>query len=91
MAQLKRDYGITLERYEAMLAAQDGRCAICRVRFDSLTYKGVASVDHCHDTGRVRELLCRNCNNGLGQFLDDPNLLRAAVDYLERHVSKEAA
>ena len=75
---LKRRYGITAEEADAMLAAQDGLCAICRTA-------PAAHVDHDHDTGEVRELLCFNCNGGLGQFKDDPGALRAAADYVERH------
>ena len=75
---LKRRYGITAEEAEEMLVAQGGLCAICRTA-------PAAHVDHDHDTGEVRELLCFNCNGGLGQFKDDPEVLRAAADYVERH------
>jgi hypothetical protein len=80
---LKR-YGITVADYETMLAAQGGRCAICR------TDKPMPSdedrrwhVDHCHATHRVRGLLCNSCNLGLGKFKDDPTLIRVAIAYLE--------
>jgi hypothetical protein len=75
---LKRRYGITAEEVDEMLEAQGGLCAICRT-------EPAAHVDHDHDTGEVRELLCFNCNGGLGQFKDDPEVLRAAADYVERH------
>ncbi len=75
---LKRRYGITAEEADAMLEAQGALCAICRTA-------PAAHVDHDHDTGEVRELLCFNCNGGLGQFKDDPEVLRAAADYVERH------
>jgi hypothetical protein len=74
---LWRRYGITLEAVEELHAMQGGTCAIC----------GVAEprhVDHDHVSGAVRGLLCFNCNGGLGQFRDDPTLLLAAVDYLQR-------
>lgn len=74
-------YGITPEQYAALLAAQDGLCAICRT--DAWPGKG-PHVDHAHDTGRVRGILCGGCNNGLGRFADDPARLRAAAEYLER-------
>ncbi len=75
---LKRRYGITAEEADAMLAEQGGLCAVCRTA-------PAAHVDHDHRTGRVRELLCSTCNGGLGQFKDDPAVLRAAAGYVERH------
>ncbi|MGY1665852.1 endonuclease VII domain-containing protein [Geodermatophilus sp. SYSU D00696] len=75
---LKRRYGITAEEADAMLAAQGGMCAICEV-------EPAVHVDHDHATGRVRQLLCFNCNGDLGQFKDDPVVLRAAAGYVERH------
>lgn len=75
---LKRRYGITAEEADAMLAAQGGACSICEV-------EPAVHVDHDHDTGQVRQLLCFNCNGGLGQFKDDPAVLRAAAGYVERH------
>ena len=73
---LKRTYGISVEEYDEMLAAQDGVCAICgrRPRDDISLH-----VDHCHVTGRLRGLLCFRCNNGLGDFGHDPALLQAAL------------
>jgi len=76
-------YGITREEFEARLAAQDNRCAICRS--DEWVGKhNVPHVDHDHDTGEIRGLLCGRCNAGIGQFQDDPELLRRAIDYLRR-------
>jgi hypothetical protein len=75
---LRRRYGITAADADAMLAAQGGLCAICRAA-------PAVHVDHDHTTDAVRELLCFNCNGGLGQFKDDPTVLRAAADYVERH------
>ena len=74
-------YGITIEQYGEMLEAQGGVCAICREPCPS--GKNLA-VDHCHETGAVRGLLCARCNSGIGQFLDSPDRLRAAIGYLER-------
>jgi hypothetical protein len=75
---LRGRYGITAEDADAMLGAQGGLCAICRAA-------PAAHVDHDHETGAVRALLCFNCNGGLGQFKDDPRVLRAAADYVEEH------
>lgn len=76
-------YGITLEQYDELVAAQGGRCAICRTVEPGGKSK-VWHVDHCHTSNRVRGLLCGHCNRGLGQFADDPTRLRSAADYLER-------
>jgi hypothetical protein len=81
---LKRRYGITAEDADAMFQAQDGLCAICRI-------EPAEHVDHDHETGAVRELLCFNCNGGLGQFKDASEVMRAAADYVERHRTLEAA
>jgi hypothetical protein len=81
---LKRRYGITAEDADAMFEAQEGLCAICRAA-------PAEHVDHDHETGAVRELLCFNCNGGLGQFKDAPAVMRAAADYVERHRTLEAA
>jgi hypothetical protein len=79
---LKAAYGITLDDYERMLGAQGGRCAICGT--DEPGGKGRFHVDHCHNSSRIRELLCTRCNTGLGQFLDDRSRLAAAISYLEK-------
>jgi hypothetical protein len=71
-------YGLGAADVDTMLAEQDGRCAICAAVLDETPH-----IDHCHKTGRVRGLLCRNCNVGLGNFADDPERLRRAAEYLE--------
>lgn len=81
--QRRVKYGLSDERYDEMLAEQAHRCAICRTD-KSVGISEKLHVDHDHGTGRVRGLLCNACNNGLGRFRDDPALLRAAADYLER-------
>lgn len=78
-AHLRRKFGITSETYDAMLAGQGGRCAICGRK----PTPGISlHVDHEHRTKRVRGLLCFKCNNALGDFKDDQALLLTAVDYL---------
>ena len=79
---LWRTYGITVEDYEEMWDEQDGSCAICDEEFADHTH---GKVDHNHKTGKVRGLLCNKCNTGLGDFDDDPGLLRDAADYIEKH------
>jgi len=87
-SHLKRKFGITQEQYEEMLAAQDGGCAICG---DSPEVGKALHVDHDHDTGDVRALLCVRCNNGLGQFKEDPILLDRARTYLQTADDEEVA
>ena len=77
-----KEHGITLEDYERMRTAQRGLCAICS---EPCCHGGELSIDHCHETGAVRGLLCRHCNVGLGYFRDRPDLLGAAINYLEGH------
>lgn len=78
---LIRRYGITLAQYNQMLLEQNHCCAICqRPQTDFTRW---FAVDHDHETGAVRGLLCSNCNQGLGHFQDDLMLLRAAIKYLE--------
>lgn len=82
----------TLELYETALAAQNGKCMVCGQppKPDGVKAASRLHADHDHQTGRRRDLLCNNCNQGLGYFKDDPVLLRAAADYIERH-QKEGA
>jgi Recombination endonuclease VII len=82
-----RRYGLTRADYDQMLAAQHGRCAVCR----SKTPKGPGRwhIDHDHITGQVRGLLCNNCNRGIGYFSDDPEVIKAAARYVTRHRQME--
>lgn len=78
----KFKYGITAEEYQQKLDAQDGLCAICNG--PQVSDKALA-VDHNHETGAVRDLLCNSCNGGLGLFKDSPALLDRAAEYLRKH------
>lgn len=84
---LKRHYGIGIDRYNEMLVAQRGCCAICaKPEANEIKGKVVSlAVDHDHATGTVRALLCSACNTALGLFNDDPGLLDKAKAYLERY------
>lgn len=73
-----KQYGITISIRNAMIAVQEGKCAICFL-------KKKLAIDHCHTTGRVRALLCQACNRALGMFKDDPNILQRAVTYVTVH------
>lgn len=78
---LRAQFGITIDQYDAMLAEQDGLCAICGLK---CTSGRQLAVDHDHKTGAVRGLLCGNCNRALGHLQDDLRNARAAVAYLEK-------
>jgi|HubBroStandDraft_5_1064220.scaffolds.fasta_scaffold219334_1 hypothetical protein len=76
---LQRNYGITLEEKEAKRLAQNNKCMICGDEFVKSP-----NVDHDHDTGIIRDLLCGPCNAGCGQFFHDPARLEAAATYCRR-------
>ena len=65
---------------------QEGRCAICNTHEDIIGR--TLHIDHCHVTGNVRQLLCGNCNTGLGMFKDNKQNLNKAIQYLEKHNEK---
>lgn len=69
-------YGLGTDGYNNLLMKQGGKCAVCG------EVSGSFKVDHDHDTGLVRGLLCNKCNLGLGHFKDDPLLLSAAAQYI---------
>ncbi len=79
-------YNITLEEYDRLFQQQRGTCAICRKKETAKNEYGVRrlAVDHCHATGKIRGLLCDNCNRGIGHFKDDPLRLIKAAEYLGR-------
>lgn len=81
--QLKRDYGISLEQYNQLLEQQEHKCNICGTHRDE--FKKDLAVDHCHDTGIVRGLLCKNCNTGIGNFKDDIDIMKKAIEYIMRY------
>ncbi|GHJ04172.1 endonuclease VII domain-containing protein [Streptomyces olivaceus] len=78
---LRRKYGLTEAQRDEMVASQAGLCAIC-------LKAPAVQVDHCHETGRVRGVLCFNCNSGLGLLRDDPEAMYRAADYLEGNAWK---
>jgi hypothetical protein len=80
--QRERTLGITEEQYRELYHKQEGQCGICKRRLYSKRYKAFA-VDHDHTTGRIRGLLCGNCNTGLGLFRDDPIALSRAIEWVK--------
>lgn len=78
---LMSKYGITLSDYEQMISNQNGLCYICKEKPNALM------VDHNHITGKVRALLCRGCNFGLGNFNDDVERMKDAILYIQKFCS----
>jgi CRISPR/Cas system-associated protein Cas10 (large subunit of type III CRISPR-Cas system) len=77
----RRTFGLSADDVDAMLEAQGGGCAICGTKPERLAS---LHVDHCHGSGRIRGLLCLNCNQGIGKLGEDPERLRRAAEYLTR-------
>ena len=84
---LKSQYGITNEDRTRMWNEQKGVCKICKKPGDG-RWKQLC-VDHDHQTGKVRDLLCRRCNTVLGEVYDDPNILLGMVEYLTTHINQQ--
>lgn len=83
----KFKYGLTLDQYTEKLKAQNNQCALCKVELPATG--SFTHLDHCHKTGKLRDFLCTNCNRGLGHFMDNPEVLRTAADYIESHSKGE--
>src|SRR4051812_9183157 len=79
-SRLKKAYGLTPEQYAQLLAKQAGQCAIC-----GKSPEQALELDHDHASQRLRQFLCGPCNRLLGLANDDPELLRRAAAYIERH------
>lgn len=80
---LRRKYGITVADWDALFIAQGGSCAICKTQEPPL--KKGWHTDHCHETGKVRGILCSRCNQMLGLSLESETTLQSAIGYLRTH------
>jgi hypothetical protein len=78
---LKHRYSIDYNTYTQMYDEQEGKCKICGIEKELGGSNGLL-VDHCHNTNKVRGLLCNNCNSGLGKFKDNKELLLKAIEYI---------
>lgn len=81
--RIKMKYGLTKDNYDRLLLDQDGKCRICK-KSDG----GYLHIDHCHDTGKIRGLLCQRCNIGLGQFRNSVENLQNAIRYLSASLNE---
>ena len=79
---LRSKFGLTLDKYQEMLKAQDFGCAICKAE-TSLSGRALA-VDHCHTTGVIRSLLCNECNTALGLLKENIEIISAALEYVRK-------
>jgi len=76
---LKKRYNLTLDQYNKMLSDQNNCCKVCDIKMIS------PHVDHCHTTGKVRALLCNNCNTGLGKLKEDTKIMQKLIEYVKEH------
>jgi hypothetical protein len=83
-AHLRREFGITIEHFEELFQKQGGVCMICKQN----SQEKQLAVDHDHKTGKIRSLLCENCNRGLGMFSEDISRLKNAIEYLNAYQSQ---
>jgi hypothetical protein len=83
---LLQKYGITLDDKKSMINKQNNLCEICK---SQLLNTEEACVDHCHTTGKIRDILCRKCNSLLGQAKDSTQILKSAILYLDKHANKD--
>ena len=81
--ELNRKYKNGHDEYKRLFEEQKGKCAICKSP-ENGRYKSL-SVDHCHDTGKIRGLLCNNCNRGIGLLQDSCEVVESALQYLKEH------
>lgn len=83
----KCTYGISDVEFKGLFTSQNGKCAICDFVFPGMQTGDrnlSPHVDHCHETGKIRGLLCNSCNTGLGRFKDSTDLLQKATSYLQK-------
>ena len=83
---MKKRYGISYETFLSMMEKQNGVCAICNEPIIIGGHKrNTACIDHNHQTGKIRELLCANCNNGIGHLKENITTMYRAIEYIKKH------
>ena len=80
---LKKKYGLSFIEYNELLERQNFSCAICNKNQSDC--KTLLHVDHCHESGKIRGLLCMNCNTGIGSLKESTDLLQKAIEYIKKH------
>ena len=89
LRQIYNKYKLTQDEVNIMYLSQDKKCKICGDIYEDISQHGGLYIDHCHNTGKVRGLLCRNCNNLLGVTKDNVLILQEAINYLKSHKFEE--
>jgi len=94
-SHLSKTFGMTLEDFQALLRKQKNKCKICGKEFKKVTDKTKRTkytpyLDHCHESAKVRGVLCFNCNTGLGHFRDNTKLLNNAIRYLKEYLDDKS-
>ncbi|AFC22025.1 endonuclease VII [Cronobacter phage vB_CsaP_GAP52] len=87
MSHIKRTFGLEWDEYQALIKKQDNKCAICG-EAETATVRGKVkelAVDHDHDTGKARGLLCSKCNVMIGMSQENPAILASAINYLDKY------
>lgn len=84
-SHMRRFYGITLEEFNKILDKQDNKCKICKNNFKN---SKDTHIDHCHETGKIRDLLCADCNKMIGTAKENVEILKEAIKYLENWKEK---
>ncbi len=88
-AHIYRTYGISWEEYLVLFARQNGECSICKVSLSTHIQPDnrheIAHIDHCHETGKIRGLLCNKCNSAIGYFNESALLCKLGAEYLEEN------
>lgn len=80
VGKLKSKYGLTLDQYNTLLENQNNSCKVCK---DLFTNEKLTHIDHCHKTGKVRGILCLNCNLSLGYAKENIERLQGLIDYVK--------
>mgnify|MGYP003625557836 CR=1 FL=1 len=83
--KLKTKYNLTLDQYNKMLSDQNNSCKVCNIKFNINIKMITPHVDHCHTTGKIRGLLCMNCNTSLGFLKEDTKIMQKLIEYVKEH------
>lgn len=87
--RIKSEYGITAHQFHEMIIEQENKCALCEKYFNHNGTKTNFGIDHCHKTGKVRGLLCYQCNSAIGYVKESTTTLEKMIAYIKKHKAKK--